>query len=296
MSLVSTLRFILRHPANHRRSWSALGRFIRWQVSGRLFPGIRVVDWIGSAKYLAKLGDTGLTGNVYAGLHEFQDMGYLLHVLRPEDTFVDVGANLGSYTILAGAVVGSRVIAFEPVPETYERLVDNIRINHVEDRVVAHNVGLAERKGRIAFTRGLDTVNHALAEHEDASDVIEVEVESIDTMLEDFPPDLIKIDVEGYESLVLAGGAQTLTNPRLHSVIMELNGSGLRYGFDEGKILEFMHGLGFKAFAYDPATRSLAPATGGKPNTGNTIFIRNDSFVRERLRKASAFTVLGRQF
>jgi hypothetical protein len=57
-----------------------------------------------------------LTGNLYAGLHEFSEMGFLLHLLRQNDLFVDVGANLGSYTVLASAVCQARNIAFEPVP------------------------------------------------------------------------------------------------------------------------------------------------------------------------------------
>ena len=60
-------------------------------------------------------------------------MGFLLHVLRSEDLFVDVGANVGSYTILACSVVGARGISFEPVPSTYKRLVENMRLNHLDE-------------------------------------------------------------------------------------------------------------------------------------------------------------------
>jgi thymidylate synthase len=62
---------------------------------------------------------TGATGNIYAGLHEFEDMAFLLHLLRSEDMFADVGSNIGSYTILASGVVGAKSVAFEPVPSTY---------------------------------------------------------------------------------------------------------------------------------------------------------------------------------
>jgi len=44
---------------------------------------------------VARPGETGVTGNIYTGLHEFSSMGYLLHVLREGDLFVDVGANVG---------------------------------------------------------------------------------------------------------------------------------------------------------------------------------------------------------
>ena len=62
---------------------------------------------------------TGATGNIYTGLHEFEDMMFLLHLLRPGDIFVDAGANIGSYTVLASAVVGAKSISFEPVPPLF---------------------------------------------------------------------------------------------------------------------------------------------------------------------------------
>jgi len=48
---------------------------------------------VNGSKFLVKTGETGLTGNIYTGLHEFPDMGFLLHFLRAEDLFVDIGAN-----------------------------------------------------------------------------------------------------------------------------------------------------------------------------------------------------------
>lgn len=56
---------------------------------------------------------TGATGNIYVGLHEFEDMAFLLHVLRRTDLFVDVGANIGSYTILAGGAAGAKLLLNE---------------------------------------------------------------------------------------------------------------------------------------------------------------------------------------
>jgi hypothetical protein len=119
MSLLNTLKFITHHPLNRERKLKSIVRFAKWQVGSRLVPGAVVHDWINGSKFLVKNGETGLTGNIYTGLHEFPDMGFLLHVLRGEDLFVDVGANVGSYTILACSVVGARGFAFEPVPSTY---------------------------------------------------------------------------------------------------------------------------------------------------------------------------------
>jgi FkbM family methyltransferase len=293
MSLIHVLKFITSHPVNRHQKMNAVMRFAKWQISSRLAPGAIVCDWINGAKFLARTGETGLTGNIYTGLHEFPDMGFLLHCLRPEDTFVDIGANVGSYSILAGSVVGAKGYAFEPVPATYRKLVDNIRLNAMGDRVQAVNLGLADAEGALRFTSDLDTVNHAVADGEVVAHSIEVKVTTLDQVMAGVQPNLMKIDVEGYETPVLGGAARTLGHPSLRAVIMELNGSGNRYGFDESKLLSLMLTAGFKTYTYDPFSRALQSLGGRNLHEGNTLFIRDEAWVRERLALAPKFKVHG---
>ena len=85
---------------------------------------------------------------------------------------------------------------------------------------------------------------------------------------------LIKIDVEGYETPVLEGAQKTLEKHELNAVIMELNGSGSRYGYDEARILELMFSYGFKTYSYNPLARKLINLDGKNLNEGNTLFIQ----------------------
>jgi hypothetical protein len=151
MLIINTLAFITSHPLNRQHKLKALARFAQWQVSSRLAPGAIAYEWVNGSRFLVRRGETGLTGNIYAGLHEFPDMAYLLHVLRPEDLFVDVGANVGSYTILACSAVGARGYAFEPIPSTHSRLVENLRLNCLEQKVRHPNVGLATNVGNYSL-------------------------------------------------------------------------------------------------------------------------------------------------
>ena len=81
---------------------------------------------------------------------EHEDMLFLLHALKPNETFIDVGANIGAFTILASKVVKSHSISFEPLPETAERLKDQIHINRIEALVNIKNMGVGNKK-RISF-------------------------------------------------------------------------------------------------------------------------------------------------
>src|SRR5579883_1341988 len=219
-----------RHPLNRRSPLKAVGRFFAWQIATRLGPGAFVVPYVGETRLLVTRGMTGATGNVYCGLHEFEDMAFVLHALRPEDLFVDVGANVGSYTILASGAAGARCISFEPAPSAYRALLDNIRLNDLLYRVEARNECLAAAPGEVQLTSGLDTVNHVVMHPQNGVDTVRVAVTTLDAALAGRAPAIIKIDVEGYETAVIDGADETLRAGSLRAVLMELNGSGARYG------------------------------------------------------------------
>ncbi len=295
MSLFRTLTFIVGHPLNRGRPLSSIIRFVRWQFGSRLAPGKIVYEWINGSRFLVKTSEKGLTGNIYTGLHEFSDMGFLLHFLRPDDLFVDIGANSGAYTVLACAAIGSRGIAFEPVPSTYKKLIDNVHINHLSARVRCVNKAVAATPGLIAFTNDRDTTNCAVAYGERCADQITVETTCLDVALRGENPSLMKIDVEGFEAPVLEGATETLENRSLKAVILELNGSAARYGFDESTIVDLMRGHGFATYSYDPLNRILSPLGGKNSASGNTLFVRDVAFVENRLRGAPRVAVAGRR-
>jgi FkbM family methyltransferase len=293
MSLVSTLKFIAGHPLNGRRKTDALLSFVKWQLGARLVPGRVVYDWIDDTRFIVRLGETGLTGNMYCGLHEFTDMAYVLHTTLPTDLFVDVGANVGSYTLLACSVRGARGICFEPVPQTYQRLLDNLRLNDMTGRVQAFNLGLSDRHGLLRFTVGENCMNHVVADGESAVDATRVDVVPLDSILESESPTAMKIDVEGFESAVVRGASKCLQKPSLNSVIMELNGSGERYGFSEDSILEAMKGHGFSTYTYEPFARRLRSLEGKNSASGNTLFIRDVAEIERRIAMAPRTAVAG---
>lgn len=253
MSFFNTVKFIATHPLNKGREFASIIKFLKWQVASRVFPSPIIYKWINESRIVIHPGDTGLTGNLYCGLHEFADMAYLLHVLDPEDLFIDIGANVGSYTVLACAVKGAKGYCFEPVPSTYERLMDNIRINNLSERVVALNLGLADREGELIFTSDENCTNHVVTSGDNSKilpNTVKVKVFPLDRILESKSPSVIKIDVEGFETLVIEGAHETLKHQSLHSVIMELNGSGLRYGYREEENLKIMTNYGFLTYTY----------------------------------------------
>jgi FkbM family methyltransferase len=289
--VLHTLRFILNHPFNRAERIRALLRFVRWQIGTRLNPYPVAFPFTENSKLLIWRGLVGATGNVYCGLHEFEDMGFLLHFLRRGDLFVDIGANVGSYTVLAAAETGVKTISIEPSPTTFEHLMRNIRLNGAEAQVEALNLALGAQTGQVRFTADLDTINHVVTETE-ASNAVEVAMDTLDNVLGENNPTLLKIDVEGFETEVLKGARKTLENPNLQAIIVELNGSGERYGYDEAKIHHRLLSLGFAPYKYEPFSRLLSPClTYGQ---FNTIYLRDLPFAQARVKSATKVCVQGK--
>lgn len=290
---MKTLKFITTHPLNKHRKIDAVLRFLKWQLASRLIDGDVAFQWINQARLFARLGETGITGNIYCGLHEFPEMAFVLHTTKSADLFIDVGANAGSYTILACAVKGASGISFEPIPNAYQRLLQNIRLNDLSDRVSALNIGVSDREGELLFTTSEDTTNHVIRPGEPMHNVLKVQVSTLDTVLQGRCPTILKVDVEGFESLVIKGAQGTLSNPLLHSVIMELNGSGQRYGFKDDDIRIAMHRYGFLPYEYEPFSKRLQSLNRNTGSSGNCLFIRNEHEVRELIAQAPSVIVNG---
>lgn len=280
---IKFFQFILAHPLNRANKWAALNRYFRWQFGSRLVPGDVLVPFVDNTLLRVRPGLTGATGNIYAGLHEFEDMAFVLHLLRKNDLFVDVGANIGSYTILAGGAVGARCVSVEPIKSTFQLLEENINLNRLTENVQPLNIGIGKEKGVLRFTAGLDTVNHVVADSEQVDSVVKVPIVSLNDLLENQEPLLIKIDVEGFETNVIAGADIVFSKSTLLAVIMELNGSGERYGFDEGPLHEKMLSFGFQSYTYSPFERQLVSLNGKKSNSGNTLYVRNVDEAASRL-------------
>jgi FkbM family methyltransferase len=291
MGLVNTIRFVLAHPLNRGRPVTSLLRAAAWQVRSRLSRAPRAVPFVNDTRLLVSRGQTGATGNVYAGLHEVAEMAFVLHVLRPDDLFVDVGANVGSYTILA-SVTGASVVAFEPGIEAYNRLCANVTMNDLGPRVIAMNEAVGATVGEVTFTTGADTINHVALPNESANTTT-VAMTTLDTALAGRDPAVIKVDVEGFESSVIEGASNTLGRKSLIAVIMETNGSGARYSVSDDALHEKMIAAGFTACTYDPFMRRLEKSA-RRPAEGNTIFVLDFGLAATRVKSAQKFNIAGR--
>jgi FkbM family methyltransferase len=271
--------FVWSHPLTRGARVKALARVANWQIRSRL-QGEVIIPWIANQKLAVKRGMTGATGNIYVGLHEFPDMAFLLHFLKSGDLFLDIGANVGAYTVLASGVCKANSWAFEPDPNTVHALKRNIEINGLEDLVTIHEFALGATQREVAFTVGLDTVNRVAAAGE--HDCRLVQQRQLDSFVEKSEPVFAKLDVEGYEGEVLRGGRALLAKGSLQAIELETATPGIQ---------EMLSEYHFVRAYYDPFKRMLSPDPVGL-QASNALFIKDFAFVNDRINSSSRVRVL----
>lgn len=278
-------RFILNHPLTKQNKQKALISFLRWQIAARLLGKKVIVPWVEDASFITAIGETGLTGNLYTGFMEYEDMLFLLHALRTDETFVDVGANIGAFTILASKVVKAKSISFEPLPETVDRLIDQIQINRINNVVSVRNKGVGDKTGALFFTNNNDTINKvSLAGN--VKNTTKVEVTTLDEELDNNTKYFFKIDVEGFEYNVIEGGKNILSSQNTIAMIIELNGSGDEFGHSNQDIHNKIISLNFTPITYEPLSRTIHILDSYNKNSGNTIYVKDVDFIKERCKAA----------
>jgi FkbM family methyltransferase len=292
--LYYTLKGVADHPLTRESPVRSVLKFCLAQAAVRWVPGDIVVPFPDKTRLISSPHMKGAAHFISPGLCEFEEMCFAAHFLRSDDTFADVGANVGAYTLLASGVVGAKTVAFEPSPPSFRYLQENVRINSLAERVTVLNAALGAQPGSLPLTQDLGTENYICPNGAStrATRAVEVEVTTLDRAFTDSVPNLMKVDVEGFETEVFAGAQRLLSNPGMEAMIVERGGMGVRYGHDEAALHQRIRASGFVPCSYSALTRTLS--TVPPEAQGNIIYLRNIERAQKRLTEARAFTFSGR--
>lgn len=208
-------------------------------------------------------------------LYESETSAILAMLLQPGDSFIDVGAHVGYFSLLASAYVGpkGRVFAFEPDGANFGHLLRHLHLNGVRN-VVPHNWAVGNTTGPVELYINADNDGgHALWDpgrhplgQRSRTNVQRVAVfqASLDDLFANATPGfvkLMKIDVEGNEVHVLRGAKEMLRRALIPAVIAEVNHFALaQLGATESEMRGLMSELGYTTYVLaGPAPVRLAP-------------------------------------
>lgn len=201
---------------------------------------------LGRYKMLVDTDDIGVSVHLIAdGFWEMWLTTAMLRLVRPGMTAVDIGANLGYFSLLMGDLVGpgGRVHAFEPNAGLAGRLRKSLAMNGFGDRATVHEQAIGDRSGaaRLFVPANEPGGGHVL--HDEATlPGADIRIDRFDALPELAEADVIKIDVEGAEHAVWRGMAGFLASGRAVTVVLEFTAA--RYP-DPGAFVDEMLAAGF---------------------------------------------------
>ena len=171
----------------------------------------------------------------YTGEYDTRTISNVLRLVEPQWVVLDVGANIGFWTIpLAKTLKGfGSLHCFEPVPSNFRLLGVNVERNGVAETVHMHQLGLSDRSGTVQislredFEEGSETGNAAIVIDRDDSrfQCVQIEVRPLDELFDSLGLkrlDFVKVDIEGHEDRFLSGAAQVIDRFR-PILFMEIN-------------------------------------------------------------------------
>lgn len=172
----------------------------------------------------------------------------LVSILQPRDVFYDVGANIGYFSLLAASLGVKCVVAFEPYRPLAGRAAANMARNALESRVRVVPAALGANQCEARYLPGPATNSGAGAVRagRPMTGCVDVHVTTLDAFIESGgpPPNVMKIDVEGFEAEVLRGGAKLLRENPPRAIIFEGN-CGPDGTLEDQELAEILEGVGY---------------------------------------------------
>jgi FkbM family methyltransferase len=264
------------HPNNEGARARAAWRVARHEVLTRRL-GRPVVVPIGThSKIIARAGETNSPLAVRANPPNDEMHVWRAH-LRPGDLFVDVGANIGIYTVFA-LDLGAEVIAVEPTARA-DRVREHLRLNGYEATVLQQ--ALSDAPGTVRMTDHLDSLNHLVL---DGPGGVEVPATTLDEVLGDRTAAGVKIDVEGAERLVLQGARRALAERRIRLLQLEwaFGRATQTLGESRSGVADLLDEHGYRVYRPDRCGH-LSPVEGEVPDVQDVFAAAPDLQLDPRL-------------
>ena len=224
MSLAWTLHAAAEFCRKSPVLWR-LTSFFR-DLRDRVAPLSGVHEMQGGFRMALRPRDNGFERHMFFhGTYEPATIALFNRLIKPGDTVIDIGANLGVMTLAAAKLVGEtgKVIAFEPHPGIFARLQENVRLNGFPN-VAIHQCALGSQPGKLTlYDRPAIGIGGAsLVSGAGGQPSAEVQVSRLDDILVGAAPAFIKMDVEGFEVEVLKGAPETLQRCKT-AIVMEFS-------------------------------------------------------------------------
>lgn len=221
------------------------------------------IEVLGSKMYIGSISTSGVSHSLlFNHVYEKMETDLFMNSVNDGMVVVDIGANIGYYSLIAAKLVGNsgKVYAFEPEPDNYRLLVQNIKVNNYGN-IVAVQKAVSDSSGKRMLFLSKMAHDHSFTK-ESAMDTkdgprrIEIETTSLDEFFKQEirqVVDLVKIDTEGAEWFILKGMSEIIKANNNLKILMEFWPYGIKsLGLNPLELINFMRNNGFIFKLIDP--------------------------------------------
>jgi len=270
--LLNSLHQITVNP--HIDPLVGISRHLVWQFR-KLFNLFPVELKLSESRLIATHKNCGVSALVNnQGLYDFNNMTLIKTLLQEGGIFLDIGANIGSYTLIASEQPLATVHSLEPHPVTFQYLQNNVAINN-RANVFLYNLAAGQENNRIFMTDRPGSAFNRIVDHNQAEAIPVQSVRMHDfCQQQGISPDIVKIDVEGFELNVLSGFGPLLG--RIKLLLLELRREDSGHSAKAVITLLRSAGLGGPLF-YDHLKRSFQSMP---ISSEDSVFV-NESYQEE---------------
>lgn len=277
---------------NYLKNISVQKRIVEWRkVKAKGEP---ITIEIANGLKLKLYTDSVLSETIFVGRFENSELEFVSRYLSKGDTFFDIGANVGLFSIMAASKIGAQgnIYAFEPVKKTFSRLKENVELNMINNAKI-FNAGLSDSDGFLEMTTsadGFDAWNSFGVPTAGDNFVKEsVEIFTLDSWMSNnnvVSANLAKIDVEGWECNVMKGGSLTFSSANAPDLLVEFTEENCKNaGFSCGQLYDVLKNYGYQMFIYDEVTKKIIPEPKRNVYTHmNIVATKNPEAVINRLK------------
>lgn len=252
-------KFLNKSPLSKNLLLRKINKRIESLIKGKRIK-IKIIE--GSKMYLDPSDENGVSASLLLeGSYEKEETQLIKGLLKRDMVFVDIGANIGYYSLLASK--SCKVIySFEPDPRNFLMLMKNIRLNNYTN-IYLFNKAVLDNNNPISFymdSKNFGGSSFAETNPEEVGGKISIKPIRLDDIFIDSKIDLIKIDVQGAEERVIKGAINTIKNNPNIKIIMEFCPYGIRQvGDNPENLLNLLDELGFSMKVIEENLRELSP-------------------------------------
>lgn len=250
-----TLSHIWEHPNSRSNRIKAILNFFIWQIYKRLTKNKIIIPLINDIKLYCYPDSQSASHALYCSLYDYHEMNFLLRYLKNNDSFIDIGANIGIYTLIAASKIKEGYIySFEALPKNYQRLLENINLNQL-NTVKPYELAISNTKGKIALDLSDEDCTPSITTDKYDSTFI-VNTDQLDNLATNQIPfnqiSIGKMDIEGAELLAFKGAASLLSSKKPPVWIIEILNK------QDTELIDLLQSYDYGLYIYDADFRDCS--------------------------------------